>query len=50
MPKLEDKLIALSKQQGHYGLLEVRDVTTMLELRDDKIKELEKLLVKLPNE
>jgi len=45
MPTLKEKLIALSIQQGHYGLLSVDDVITMIELRDEKIKELEEALL-----
>lgn len=44
MTTLKEKLEALSVRQGHYGLLEIRDVLTMLELRDEKIKEMREIL------
>ena len=45
-PNYEDilrNLIVLSQRQSHLGLLEVPSVATMLELRDNKIIELERL-------
>ena len=39
--ELEKRLQALSIQQGHLGTLDVRDVVTMLELRDEKIEHLQ---------
>lgn len=37
-------LYALSRQQGHPGLLEINDVLAIIELRDERIKSLESLL------
>ncbi len=38
MPTTEEKLRVLAVQSGHPGLIEVRDVATMMELRDEEIK------------
>jgi len=36
--KLRKSLLALSNQQGHYGTINVDDVVTIIELRDEKLK------------
>ena len=38
--KLKKKLEALSIQEGHYGTLDISDVVTMIELRENRIAEL----------
>ena len=43
-------LLALSERQGHYGCIDVNDVLTIMELRDEKIKELSDDYRKLPKD
>ncbi len=50
MPTTEEKLRVLAIQGGHPGLIEVRDVVTMLELRDEEIRVLKELNRELMDE
>lgn len=40
MKEQEESLLSLSRQQGHYGTIDVADVLTIMGLRDERIKAL----------